>query len=405
MLTDSKQVESQIAAYVDTHAAEMISFLQQVVQFRSIWGHVDELGRLAGFLGSTLQTAGVRVDYWDSGTPGAPSVLGRVGRGRPERSLLFCGHFDVYPPSQSWSLDPFAGVIRDGKLYGAGSADMKGGTAAMTMAATVLSAIGQPTKGQVVVLAIPNHFEGGEGTRRALDAGLTANAGIVCEPTDLDIAAAQRGILYVKVRVRGVAAHTVATNLGVNAIEKARAVIDELRSHEFIRPNADEYGDQKIVNIAIIRGGVKHNIIPEECELTVDIRFSPSTTASAVMEDVQAALARIRQRDPRFVATAQAEETCLRNPRSPMAAAVHPFRDVLARVHRTFSGREPAVVCHPAWPDAPVLVGRGIPAVSYGPGSKLCYWDDEYVPIDEYLQAIRVYAATAVNWLNSESEE
>ena len=89
----------------------------------------------------------------------------------------------------------------------------------------------------------------------------------------------------------------------------------------------------------------------------------------------------------------------------PFAAAAHPFRNTLARVHRTFSVRETTLVCRSAWPDAPVLVGREIPSVSYGPGSKLCYWDDEYVPIDEYLQAIRVYAATAESWLNSESEE
>ncbi len=74
-----------------------------------------------------------------------------------------------------------------------------------------MSALGLPKNGKVSLLAVPNHFEGGEGTRRALDAGLTAEAAIVCEPTDLDICSSQRGILYMLVRVKGVSAHTTHT--------------------------------------------------------------------------------------------------------------------------------------------------------------------------------------------------
>ena len=83
-----------------------------------------------------------------------------------------------------------------------------------------------------------------------------------------------------------------------------------------------------------------------------------------------------------------------------MAWLEHPVRDMIAEAHRGFAQSGPSLACHPAWPDTPVLVENGIPTVTYGPGSKLCYWDDEYVSIDEYLQAIRVYATTAANWLN-----
>ena len=276
-------IELKVGQYVDAHADEMVRFLQAVVQSRSLWGDVPELAKLGDLLTARLRAAGVRAEQPDSGSPGMPNVLGSVGDASSGRNLLFCGHFDVYPHSKGWSFDPWSAPIRDGKLYGPGSTDMKGGTTAMVIAATVLAALGEPNGGQVTVLAVPNHFEGGEGTRRALDAGLTAEAGIVCEPTDLDICASQRGILYMDITIKGVGAHTTYEDVGVNAIEPIIPIIQALKTKEFAKPNHDEFGPEKIVNIALVQGGLRRCLIPEECVLTVDVRFSPSTSAAAVL--------------------------------------------------------------------------------------------------------------------------
>lgn len=391
-------VEKQIADYVDANRDALIGFLQRVVQVPSIWGDVPELARVGQVIGGAMQEAGVRVEYPDSGTPGAPNVLARVGSAASNRTLLLCGHMDVYPPSKAWSFGPFEAPIRDGKLYGAGSSDMKAGTSAMAMAMTVLAKLGLPKGGQVAALAVPNHFEGGEGTRRALDAGLGAEAGIVCEPTDLDVCAAQRGILYLTVKVKGRGAHTTAAHLGINAIEKAVQAMNAVKAPAFTKPKHDAYGDEKIVNVAMVQGGLRRCLIPEECMLTVDIRFAPSTTMKAVLAEVDALLKGLAARDPEFRATAAPEETCIRNPRSPMAWVKHPIRDAVAAAHKSFNGKDAALACHPAWPDTPVMIERGIPSITYGPGSKYCYWDEEYASIDEYLQAIRVYALTAARW-------
>ena len=358
------------------------------------------LRKLGDIIGSRLSEAGVRVEYPDSGTPGAPNVLGRVGDSSSGRALLFCGHFDVYPPSKGWNFDPWSGPIRGDKLYGPGSTDMKGGTTAMVMAATVLAALGEPKGGEMIVLPIPNHFEGGEGTRRALDAGLTAEAGVVCEPTDLDICASQRGILYMDITVKGVGAHTTYEEVGVNAIEPIVPIIQALKTEAFAKPNHDEFGPEKIVNIALVQGGLRRCLIPEECVLTVDVRFSPSTSAAAVLKEVRGIVAKIAA-GQKYSATVEPQESCVKNPRSPMDWIVHPIRDKVAAAHAAYAGSAPRAACHPAWPDTPVLNERGIPSITYGPGSKYCYWDEEYVPIPEYLQAIKVYAATAAGWFRS----
>lgn len=391
--------ERRIDAYVDAHAAELTSFLQKVVQSRSLWGDVPELAKLGTIIHDRLREGGVSATYEDSGTPGAPNVIGAVGE-KTGRNLLFCGHFDVYPPSKAWSFDPWSGLIRDGKLYGAGSTDMKGGTTAMLMAATVLAALGEPKGGQMIVLPIPNHFEGGEGTRRALDAGLKAEAGIVCEPTDLDICASQRGILYIDITIKGVGAHTTYEEIGVNAIEPIVPIIQALKAKEFARPNHDEFGPEKIVNIALVKGGLRRCLIPEECVLTVDVRFTPNTTAAAVLAEVRGIVAGIA-RGQKWTARVEPQESVVKNPRSPMNWIVHPIRDRVSAEHAAFTGKPAVASCHPAWPDTPVLNERGIPSITYGPGSKYCYWDEEYVSIAEYLTAIKVYAATAAKWFRT----
>lgn len=398
-MTDGEIVR-QVAAHVDERADEIVAFLQRVVATPSLWGDVEQLAAMGRILGDYMAERGVEVEYPDSGTAGAPNVLARVGAREGGRNLILNGHFDVYPPSDSWSFDPFSTPIRDGKLYGPGSTDMKGGTTAMVVASTVMAALGIPRNGSVSVLAVPNHFEGGEGTRRALDAGLTGEAAIICEPTDLDICSAQRGILYMDIVIRGTSAHTTYGDVGINAIEKAAPLIQALRSQAFTRPDFDAFGPQKIVNVSLIEGGLRRCLIPERCKMTVDVRFSPSVTAESVLDDVRAILDELSARDPQFSATVEPQESCVRNPRSPMDWIEHPINDVISQAHAGFASAPAKFACHPAWPDTPVFNERGIPAVTYGPGSKHCYWDDEYVRIDEYLQAIKVYATTAAHWFS-----
>lgn len=394
------EVEARIGEFVDQRAEEMVGFLKSVVSTPSVWGDVPQLALMARILGERMSAAGVDVTYPDSGTQGAPNVLAFAGNAASPRCLLLNGHFDVYPPSDSWSFDPFSAPVRDGRVYGPGSTDMKGGTTAMVVAMTVLCALGLPGNGRVAALGVPNHFEGGEGTRLALDAGLNAEAAIVCEPTDLDICSAQRGILYMIVRVKGVSAHSTHTELGVNAIEKSLPFLQALRTPAFLKPDHDDYGAEKILNISMIEGGLRRCLIPELCTITLDVRFSPSTTAERVLADVRACLAECTRRDPAFRATVEPHDTCVRNPRSPMAWIKHPLNDALATAHQAFANAPAKHACHPAWPDTPIFNERGIPAVTYGPGSKHCYWDEEYVGIAEYLRAIKVYSATAAQWFD-----
>lgn len=378
-------------------AARSLKLYRELLQVRSVWGDARELRRAAELLGAELRDAGLAVELRDSGTPDMPMLLARLAGARGGPSLLLAGHMEVYPPSESWTVDPWGATISDGRVYGQGAADMKGGTAAMCAAAGVLGRSGAELPGELVVLAVPNHFEGGEGTRKAVREGLHTDAAIVCEPTDLEVVTGQRGILYLELTVRGRAAHTTALRLGVNAIERAARVVAALQCMQMRDGRGDPIDAEPMVNVAMVEGGLAHNLVPERCKLVVDIRFPPEQTADDVLRDVKAAVIAVLGEDPELPTSVQPEATCVRNPRSSLRLKDdHPLALWLCEAHRGATGRPAQIGFHPAWPDTPILNEAGIPAVTYGPGSMECYWDDESVSVEDYLAAVRTYCLAAI---------
>lgn len=380
---------------VERERERLVSFYQELVQIPSIWDATGPLTAAAELIRSALEPVGFEVELADSGTEGMPMVIARLAGSGGGRSLMFNGHMEVYPPSESWSVDPFGGVIKDGRLYGQGSADMKGGTAAMTMACWLLGSQPERLPGDVILLAVPNHFEGGEGTRKALREGLTADACINCEPSDVHVLTGQRGIAYVTITVTGRAAHTTALDIGVNAIDRAAAVIGALGRMVPKDVEGNPVQEPKMVNTAMIEGGLKHNLVPEKCVITMDIRFSPEQTQDTVLRDVREAIAEVIPEDE-FPITVKPEATCIRNPRSSLRLPDdHPLVRTLEVAHEAATGQPAKRGFHPAWPDTPIFNEMGVPAVTYGPGARECYWDDEYVELEEYLTAITTYCIAA----------
>jgi acetylornithine deacetylase/succinyl-diaminopimelate desuccinylase family protein len=391
------EAQERVVELVDDEGRRIVEAYRELLRIPSVWGDGPRLTEAARLLEATLTEAGFAVELTDPGTPGMSNVVARLRGSGGGRSVLFNGHMEVYPPSQSWTLDPFGAELRDGRIYGQGAADMKGGTAAMTMACWALGRAGVPLAGDVILLAVPNHFEGGEGTRKALREGLTADLAINCEPSGLAVLTGQRGILYLTITTRGRASHTAALDIGVNAIERASRVIEALRALEPRDAAGRPVEAEKILNVAMIEGGLAHNLVPESCRITVDIRFPPEQTQDDVLRDVREAVAGALGENGEFPTTVEPEQTCIRNPRSSLRLPDdHPLVRLLADAHEAVTGEPAALSFHPAWPDTPVFNELGIPAVTYGPGSMECYWDDEYVELEDYLTAVKTYCVAAL---------
>lgn len=394
--TDIGSPAAKVLDLIDRTESSLVSALQGLLRIPSVWGDAAALTTAAQYLAGHLDEVGVDAALPFSGTAGMPNLLARWG-GNDETAVIFNGHMEVYPPSQSWTRDPFGGEISDGRIYGVGVSDMKAGTAALAMALKMLAQAGIALRRDVVMLGVPNHFEGGEGTRQALRDGLRAEFAINGEPSGLKVLTGQRGIAYVEVTVHGRAAHTTALDIGVNAVDRAARVVQEVLAMPITGRDGQVLSDVKICNVAQISGGVAHNLVPERCEITFDFRFPGSQSQEEVLADVRHAVERALDRLDEHPVEVALEATCVKNPRSSLRIEPdEPIVNVLADAHQAVTGRRAEHALHQAWPDTPIFWESGIKAVTYGPGSMDCYWDDESVSIAEYLTAIRTYALAAI---------
>ena len=214
------------------------------------------------------------------------SNLSAVLPGGTGDGLLLLGHTDVVPVGDNWTVPPFGGQIRAGRLYGRGSADMKGGLAACVVAMAALGKAGVSLTGAVELAALVDEEETGKGVRAYLrDGDRTAFAAcIVAEPTDLQTIIAARGDSYLEIAVTGRAAHSGNPGDGRNAIYGAAAVIGELeRWHQELAGDRHPLVGAPTWSVGQVHGGSGTSTVPADCLITADRRLLPEETGSVVL--------------------------------------------------------------------------------------------------------------------------
>lgn len=385
-----------------SESAADLELLQEVLSIDSTWGHETPLAR---HMADRMRSWGVDEVQVVESMPGRCSVGGRIRGTGGGRTLVLNGHLDIYEVSPDWTKNPFDLTIEDGRLYGAGIADMKAATTAALAVMRRLATGGTRPAGDVVFQGVACHFEGGVGTQSLLDAGFTGDAGICGEPTDNTIGTVHRGAAYLKVITHGKQAHTSAKELGLNAIETMEPVLAGIRRFETempYEPHPDLPGGPKL-NIGTIRGGTKHNQVPDRCEMTCDIRLLPSQDPYAVRDQAEAMINRLAETDPRIKATVEFSEHWLSGPRFPYE--IDKDSDISRAVADAVraAGSQPVYQGIPFWTDMVPLHQAGIPAVNIGPGTPPYSWADEWVGLDKYEEIIRIYSAAVDTWCNQPS--
>jgi acetylornithine deacetylase len=332
------------------------------------------------------------VDVHDA-APGRPNVVARVGAaGGP--SLMLNGHLDVVG-TEGMTHAPFDAEERDGRLYGRGSADMKGGVAAMCAAAARAHAAGA-LAGEVVIAAVADEEYESAGTLALLARGVRADAAIVTEPTRLAIMPAHRGFAWVRAVVHGRAAHGSRHDIGVDAIRHAGLLLAELDALDTDVLPAREHAllGRGSLHASTIHGGIGLTTYPDRCELVIERRTIPGESAAGAVAEVEGACARVRARRATFRADVSLD---FAQPPSdvPQDAPVVRALDAALRA----SGEAAHVAGMSAWTDAALLNAAGIPAVCFGPGDiALAHAPEEWVPPDEIERATRVLQRLASAW-------
>ncbi|MCE9638394.1 MAG: M20/M25/M40 family metallo-hydrolase [Planctomycetes bacterium] len=315
----------------------------------------------------------------------APVVSGRnvwcrVEGNRPGRTLLLQSHIDTVPTSSEWKRDPWKAERDGGRLFGLGSNDTKGGGAAMMIAVRDLAA-SRDFAGTLLYAATCDEETGGQGLEALRPELPPISGAVIAEPTVLRVAAAQRGLMRIVVRVEGRAAHAARPWQGVNAIELAMDELAHVRAFAATATREHAILGRATCTPTLIEGGTKANVVPSLAKFTLDVRPTPEYPNAWWAEGVPKALRR-------------GEVELLRGRMTPVAT--DPADPLVRAALAATAG------------DAPVAFGgvsdlfhvRDVPGVVLGPGNpEVSHTADEWVDEAQVVRAVGVYRDLAREYL------
>jgi succinyl-diaminopimelate desuccinylase len=338
----------------------------------------DELVAAAGFVKGWLESRDIEVRHVDHN--GLPVLVAEAGGGEGGGPcVVFHGHLDVVP-GRSEQFEP---RVEGDRLIGRGAYDMKGGLAAMMCALKDL----EPQEGVRVRLVCVPDEEAEELDERSTDElvrrGLGGDFAITGEPTDLHVGVEAKGVLAMRIEVRGAAAHSSTPWLGDNAILKAVDVFRAIESLPFTRESSELF-NRPSINLGRIEGGDALNKVPDRCTMAVDVRYLPGQDPGEILAQVRA------------IADIEVTRTFIHPPVSVSRNSpyVRALRDAVAR---SIPDQEILSVGRDGASDAASFLEAGIPAVEFGPAGAGHHGPDEWVSLSSlarYRRALSDFVRT-----------
>jgi succinyl-diaminopimelate desuccinylase len=341
----------------------------------------------------------------DRVAPGRPNVYATVEGGRPGPTLLFEGHTDVVTEGDpaDWSVDPFGGEIRDGRLYGRGSADMKAGLAAALHAARAVADEG-PFPGRLVIAALVDEEGLMTGVKHFVAQGRAAgiDAAICCEPEEGEVCNTSKGAVRLRLDFHGAMAHGAMPFQGRNpnpALARFLTDLVELEAKvQAAHPTHLHLGDVHLTP-TVLRAGepVQMNVIPSDASAWVDVRTLPGVEHEALVSSIrELAEAASEPGGVRVAVTVIDDRPPVAT--EPTAAVVRAVCDA----HMAVTGQPARFGGVPGATDGTILTARtGMPTVVYGPGGKwIAHQVDEFVEVAAVIEAAEVYREAALRYLH-----
>ncbi|OLE37702.1 MAG: hypothetical protein AUG00_07435 [Candidatus Rokubacteria bacterium 13_1_20CM_2_70_7] len=380
------------AALAPIDEAELVALTRDLVRIPSVVrpddSHATE-GAVAQYIERWFVKEGLNVEVQPV-APGRPNVVAWLGDKGDGRCLLLEGHTDVVTEGNpaEWRYPPFSGQVANGRIWGRGAADMKGGLAAAMIAAAAIKRSGVPLGGRLVVGALVDEEGDMLGVKHlcATPIGQELDAAIICEPEQNQLCLEQRGVVWARVLIRGRMAHGAMPEAGVNPIAGLAALLHQAprlerrlrrlcRRSRYLRPPTVT----ATVVQAPVHGTPQSNVIPSAAQATLDIRLTPGPDETVV--------------------SAEIERACRAAAASVPGLSVE-WRALTAV--RQATRRRPVFGGVPGSTDGTILrTTRGIPIVTCGPGNRLiAHQVNECVEVSDLVDAARIYAGSVLNFLN-----
>ncbi|WNV90055.1 M20/M25/M40 family metallo-hydrolase [Umezawaea sp. Da 62-37] len=364
---------------------DVVDLLTRLVEIDSVnpslvAGAAGEV-EIAAFVAGWALEAGLLVEVVEE-TPGRPSVVVRSNRTGDGRTLLLCGHLDTV--GVGGMTDPLVARVDGDRMYARGAYDMKAGLAAALIACREADRAG--IGGEVVVAAVADEEHSSTGVQEVLR-HVTADAAIVCEPTELTVVTSHKGFVWTEIRVVGKAAHGSRPHLGEDAILKTGPVLVALeRLNERLRGSEHPRLGPGTLHASLITGGREESTVPDLCVLTIERRTLPGEAVADVERDVADLLASCDVR-------ATSRTTLAREPFE--TDDDHAFvGEVVAAVTGAL-GRPAELAGASYWADSAFISAAGIPTVLFGPPGDGAHAEVEWVGLEGTVECARALVATA----------
>ena len=394
---------------------ELVQLTRGLQAFKSYPGYEREC---VEFLGRWLRERGLEVELPEA-EEGRPDVVGRIRGTGGGASLMLNGHLDIDPVPMNYPGDPWACYEQDGRLYGHGIMNMKGGVAALSAAAAAVKRAGLPLKGDLVVAGVVGELQGGVGTYDLVQRGMVTDYAIICEPSYMEIRTVHSTVVQMLVHTIGESTWIGRTHMDshVNAVEKMCKVVERLRSFRpTVTPRPDLPGLPRSLVGGIIGGLTRDYIhwrspmVPDFCTITFEVRSLPDHRPEDILREVRQVLDALMADDPDLKIEMEPAPATYREPwrgKKYLQPGIDvpvqdPIVQAVRRNHIGVVGEEPASVGAQepgsyAWTDGGHLFQAGCRPIIYGPARN----GDTYVELDKLVDCAKVLALSAVevcNW-------
>jgi succinyl-diaminopimelate desuccinylase len=406
---------------IDARRDELVDLTRQLLKFPTVNPPGEAYRPCAEFIGERLRARGFAIEYVRAhGTPGDAerypriNVVARREGAHAGPCVHFNSHIDVVQTGAGWTLDPFAGVVKDGKVYGRGACDMKGGLAASIIAVETLIDSGEPLPGTLEISGTVDEESGGYGgvhylAERGWFSPPRVDHVIIPEPLNVDrVCIGHRGVWWAEIETHGRMAHGSMPFLGDCAVRHMNAVIDrferdlypKLAARHTDMPVVPSGARHSTLNINSIHGGQPETAgypapcVPDSCRMVIDRRLLIEESIEGVKGEVRELLDElVRERAGFNYSMRDIFEV-----RPTMADRRGPVARSTAAAVRRVIGRDPEFICSPGTYDQKHIdrVGRLRDCIAYGPGIlDLAHQPDEYVLIDDMVTSAKVMALAA----------
>jgi len=362
----------------------LVSLLQKLIRINSENPPGNEV-QIADFVSDHLKTLGldVKVYTFKKNRPNVVATFrGRTRSFARQESILLSPHYDTVPAGRGWKLNPFGGKIHQGRIYGRGTSDDKGNLACSMEALQSLVEDRHVLRKDVILAATADEETGSHaGIIPLLDKKiLRPKVALILDSDDFNTIVAQKGLIHFRVKIIGKKAHGAYNWRGINAIENAACVINELKTHQF-RFRKHDFLRPPTMNIGTIQGGDKVNIVADHCEFSVDIRYLPGMDPQGILREVKNVIQKYTRKYSLEIDDIQYPYEISRN---------HPL--VETYVH---SAKKLGVTAHLKGSEGATVISffkkKNIPAMATGYGaSHTAHSTDEYAKVETLYQGAKV---------------